>query len=128
MKMEPNYQTASVNEPNKVLQFLSHHLTFSDHGELQKRYIDKQGVIVGNRFGNNYVLVPGRSMISINQGTGQPIIVNTDDCLRDYHQLQGIGVKIEQTLRYSTRGLEFIISDSYDNRYLLLEKRDYSEL
>jgi hypothetical protein len=128
MVAEITYLTAYVNDPKKVLEFLVKHLGFFDHRRIGKRYVGKQGVLVSNRFGNNYLLVPATASIAANSNSNEPIIFNTDNCIRDYHQLMNAGIKIEQVPKYRTKGLELVISDNYGNRYLLLEKRDYQEI
>ncbi len=127
MKEEKEYQTAKVNEPKKVVKFLIKYLDFLDEPGMKNRPADKHGIAVGNRFGNDYLLIQGSASNDGGQNVDEIITFNTDNCLRDYHQLKSAGVKIEQIPRYTTRGLEVIFSDDYGNHYLLLEKRDYSE-
>lgn len=124
---EKNYLTAYVNEPQKVLKFLVELLGFSDHRHEPKTYVGKEGVTIGNHFGNNYLLLAGPVLTGPSSKANEAIIINTDNCLRDYQQFKDAGIKIHQTPRYTARGLELIISDNYGNRYLLLERRQYGE-
>jgi hypothetical protein len=131
MGEEQDYLRACVNEPEKVLQFLCQHLDFFDHRQMIKKYINDQGVILGNKLGNRYQFLPrsvSTSATSTIDNFNEVIVINTANCLKDYHQLRTAGIKIEQVPKYTTKGLEFVISDNYDNRYMLLEERDYSEI
>ena len=129
MGEEQDYLTACVDEPKKVLQFLCQHLEFFDHRQIITTHVNDQGVILGNKLGNNYLFLPrSTSTTSTTDNFNEVIIINTANCLKDYHQLCIAGIKIEQVPKYTTNGLELIISDNYGNRYMLLEKRDYSEI
>jgi hypothetical protein len=127
MTEEKKYRAARVNEPKKVVKFLIKHLDFFDDPIAKKGDTDKNGIRISSKFGDDYLLVQGSAASIAGQNAGETITFNTDNCLRDYHQLKSIGVKIEQIPRYTNRGLEVIFSDDYGNHYLLLEKRDYSE-
>jgi hypothetical protein len=127
MKEDKQYQTAKVNEPKKAVKFLIKYLDFFDEAGTKNRPAEKHGIAVGNRFGNDYLLVQGSLPNASEQNVEEIITFNTDNCLRDYHQLKSAGIKIEQVPRYTARGLEVIFSDPYGNHYLLLEERDYSE-
>ena len=127
MNEEKEYQTARVNEPKKVVKFLMKYLDFFDEPGTKSKPADKPGIAVSNRFGNDYLLVQGNVSNAGDRNDDEIITFNTDNCLRDYHQLKSAGIKIDQIPRYTNRGLEIIFSDTYGNQYLLLEKRDYSE-
>jgi hypothetical protein len=127
MKEEKEYQAARVNEPKKVVKFLVKYLGFFDDPGTEKKHTDKYLVKLTNRFGDNYLLAQGSPSNTSSQNVDEIITFNTDNCLRDYHQLKSAGIKIEQIPRYTARGLEVIFSDPYGNSYLLLERRDYSE-
>jgi predicted enzyme related to lactoylglutathione lyase len=55
-----------------------------------------------------------------------PIILNTDDCLNDYHSLKTAGIDFYNEPEYSPIGLGAEFSDPSGNRYLLIEERIYS--
>ena len=56
------------------------------------------------------------------------IILNTDDCLNDYHRLKTGGVVFFAEPQYSSIGLATYFSDKSGNKFLLLEERNYDEL
>ena len=126
MTKDPNYLQLSVNDPEKTYQFLVSHLGFFKHDAPgAKRLIDKQWYLVGNRFDNNYLLTSQeKPALSVEHSE---VIINTDDCLRDYHQLKMAGIKFEKKPGYSLYGLEATFIDDHGNNYKLLEKRDYSD-
>lgn len=55
-----------------------------------------------------------------------PIILNTDDCLNDYHSLKTAGVNFHNEPQYLPIGLGAEFSDPLGNHYLLIEERIYS--
>jgi hypothetical protein len=119
------YSTACVNKPAEASRFLNRHLNFvSYQNEAPGTGDSSEGVLIGNKFGNNYLLCPpaGRT-----ENLNETIIINTDNCLRDFHQLKNAGIQIEKAPKYTANGLEAVIADNYGNRYLLVEKRDYSD-
>jgi len=119
------YSTACVNRPAEAYRFLNRHLNFVNYQtETRETGDGSEGVLIGNKFGNNYLLCPpaGRT-----ESAYETIVINTDNCLRDFHQLKNAGIQIEKAPKYTANGLEAIIADNYGNRYLLVEKRDYSD-
>ncbi|MEO6850787.1 MAG: hypothetical protein ABI203_03510 [Mucilaginibacter sp.] len=118
------YSQLSVNEPEKTYQFLVNHLGFcnNDVPGIIKSLAEKESFFVINRFDNYYLLTTWDKSAEHTE-----VVVNTDDCLRDYHQLSIAGIKFEKTPGYTMYGLETKFTDEYGNKYKLLEKRDYSE-
>ena len=60
------------------------------------------------------------------QHAGTKIIINTDDCLRDFHILRHSGVPFLTEPLYKGYGLTADFTDPAGNRYMLLEERFYS--
>jgi hypothetical protein len=117
------YLQLSVREPEEACQFLVKYLGFSKYTVPGKKVnAERQAFLVCNRFGNSYLLTPVFLLQS-----DEEIIVNTDDCLRDYCQLNLAGLKFEKKPQYTSDGLEVKIIDHNGNKYKLLEKRDYTE-
>ncbi|OCX52516.1 hypothetical protein BEL04_13740 [Mucilaginibacter sp. PPCGB 2223] len=56
------------------------------------------------------------------------IILSTDDCLKDYHQLKTQGIDFKGQPQYLSSGLYAEFCDNYGNEYVLLEERDYTEV
>lgn len=125
MNDDINYLLVGVRDPEKTCQFLISYLGFLRHPVSKgKRISEKQGFFVGNKLGNYYFLANGNGSILFDK---QEILVHTDDCLRDYYQLNSAGIQFERKTQYTENGLEVRFSDEYGNQYKLLEKRDYSD-
>ncbi|HEY4322944.1 MAG TPA: hypothetical protein VGN20_03130 [Mucilaginibacter sp.] len=117
----------SVYEPENACRFLMKYFGFFKSGIPGRRISERQGFLICNSFGNKYFLIPKTNPVS-NFGSDDVIVVNTDDCLRDYHLLNATGIKFEKKPQYTRNGLEAIIIDEHRNIYKLLEKRDYSDM
>jgi len=124
MTEELTYVDVCVKEPKKTLLFMTQYLGFFNYGtlsELEKP--GRHGFLLKNKWGNNF-------FIALQQQAGLPpqtIVLNTDDCLRDYYCLDKAGVKCEGIPSYTNYGLELTVADDSGNKYILLEQRDYSD-
>ena len=119
------YSTACVNKPAEAYGFLNRHLNFISHDDdVPGLSSSGEGLLVSNKFGNNYLLSPAAGMP---ENLNEAIIINTDDCQRDFHQLKTAGIQIGKTPKYTANGLEAAFADNYGNKYVLVEKRDYSD-
>lgn len=56
------------------------------------------------------------------------IILNTEDCLKDYHHLKTKGIDFKDQPQYLSAGLYAEFNDNYGNEFVLLEERNYNEL
>ena len=56
------------------------------------------------------------------------IIVSTDDCLNDYHNLKQAGIQFYNEPQYTPTGLKAEFADPSGNRCLLIEERNYNNL
>jgi predicted enzyme related to lactoylglutathione lyase len=56
------------------------------------------------------------------------IVVNTDDCLNDYHTLKLAGIHFYNEPQYMPIGLGVEFMDPSGNRCLLIEERSYNNL
>lgn len=56
------------------------------------------------------------------------IVVNTDDCLNDYHNLKLAGIQFYNEPQYTPTGLKAEFADPSGNRCLLIEERNYNNL
>lgn len=53
------------------------------------------------------------------------IVLNTDDCLRDYYKLKSLGVTFLNKPEYLSVGLSVRFTDPSGNQFSLFEQRDY---
>jgi len=124
MTEELTYVDVYVKEPKRTLLFMTQYLGFFNYGtltELEKP--GRHGFLLKNKWGNNFFieLMPQAGLLP------QPLVVNTDDCLREYYCLDKAGIKCEGIPRYTGEGLELTVTDDSGNKYILLEQRDYSD-
>jgi len=56
------------------------------------------------------------------------IILNTEDCLKDYHHLKTQGIDFKNQPQYLSAGLSAEFNDNYGNEFVLLEERNYDDL
>lgn len=56
------------------------------------------------------------------------IVLNTDDCLNDYHNLKLAGIQFNNEPQYTPTGLRAEFVDPSGNRCLLIEERNYNNL
>ena len=61
------------------------------------------------------------------EGFKSCIIMNTDDCIKTYHQLKTDGVSFSKEPQYMAAGLVAEFTDGYGNRFMLLEERNYDD-
>jgi hypothetical protein len=129
---EENYLTIQVNEPEKVLNFLTEWMGFVKTTDIQKKTKSTttlKFITIRNSYGNRYLLPIGISN-SITSKTicNKTIIINTDDCLRDYYNLRKAEeIKFYSKPKYLPEGLSFEVSDKWGNGYILLENRNYTD-
>ncbi|MVN23317.1 VOC family protein [Mucilaginibacter arboris] len=55
------------------------------------------------------------------------VILNTTDCIKDYHELKAAGIHFIAKPSYTESGMFAKFEDPSDNVYILLEERIYSE-
>ncbi|MXV17036.1 VOC family protein [Hufsiella ginkgonis] len=122
MDLTLKYTPVQVKDPESVKDFL---LDFFGFIYWRKAFItgNLEGIIVGLN-----VTDPHR-MLLVNGGPGSAgtLIINTDDCLKDYNELLQKGISPGQKPQYTAMGLAVTIEDASGNKYVLLEEREYEE-
>jgi hypothetical protein len=113
-----------LNEPKMAMDFLVRNLGFAIevHTDPQKTDI----VEVYGRSGNVYEVFL-HTMTNEDRAVSNKLIIDTSDCLQEYHQMALKGIIIITKPYYLPEGLAFEISDYWNNRYTLMEKRDYTD-
>jgi len=138
MKNSPTVQKDSsfilqVNEPDKVLNFLTERMGFTvapaDILQTGTSKGNLKCIALRNSYGNQYLLPVNNANSRVNKSMGNnTIVINTDDCLREYYNLR----KVEEIAfygkpKYLPEGLAFEAADKWGNGYILLEKRNYTD-
>lgn len=128
-----NYLTLQVNEPQKVLNFLTERMGFiiSPAGICQKNNstANLKCITLRNSYGDHYLLPLNSSNPIINKSLrDKTIVINTDDCLKAYYNLRKAEeISFHSKPKYLSEGLAFEASDKWGNCYILLEKRNYTD-
>jgi hypothetical protein len=114
-----------LNAPKMALGFLVENLGFVMHGHAVSK--NAVSVKVYDSYGNLHeVFLNTRK--NENNTPNFKLIINTTDCLQDFYHLELKGITIITKPHYVPEGLAFEISDYWNNRYIFLEKRDYTDL
>jgi len=113
-----------LNEPKMALDFLVRNLGFVTHGNAVSENVDSVKICDSN--GNLYevLLTPRKNENSTNSFK---LTINTSDCLQDFYIMERKGICVLTKPYYVSEGLAFEITDYWNNRYILIEKRDYND-
>ena len=113
-----------MNEPKMALDFLVEKLGFAVEDDATLTNRDE--VTIYDGYGNSYeVFLTSRNKPHVKNEVN--IIINTTDCLQDFHKISPMGVSILSKPHYAPEGLAFEISDYWNNKYTFLEKRNYND-
>lgn len=122
--MRVKYIPVFTDNIDEQLNFFTHSLGFKV-SENRLIYEDAEcKTIETGSSGTFFVLIKRKASHDVKNC----IILNTDDCLNDYHRLKTGGVVFFAEPQYSSIGLAAYFTDRCDNKFLLLEERNYDEL
>lgn len=110
-----------VNDIEQGLQFFKQKLGFEIMEKIELNNADYFPI----RINGMYL---GLTLDKENTGFKTRVILNTDDCLKDYHNMKTAGVDFKTQPQYLAIGLAAEFSDTYGNHYILLEERNYNEI
>ncbi|MGF7082870.1 VOC family protein [Mucilaginibacter sp. UYCu711] len=122
--MKIKYTQIFVKDMEEAVSFFTKKLGFCASDKIA---FDKENDQIPMRINNadqyvNLVEDKGES------GFKSRIILSTDDCLKDYHNLKTLGIDFKEQPQYLAVGLCAEFNDNYGNAYVLLEERNYNEL
>lgn len=120
--MKIKYLSVFTNNIEKQVSFFTENLGFEVYGK--KSFLpDQEGILIKTNSPDLFILV-----LPDTNGEHQRsrIIINSHDCLSDYHNLKLGGVTFDNEPHYLPIGLGAEFSDPAGNQYLLLEERSYS--
>lgn len=128
MDLKVKHTPVLVKEVKRVKAFLTIMLGFQ-FCELTGPADERQGILVAATEDSEcYLLLEeDQHPKNVDTGPGMPMIIRTDDCLKDYFTLADKGVLISKKPEYSSKGLSVEISDPWGNSYILLEERNYQD-
>ncbi|MGN6637701.1 MAG: VOC family protein [Mucilaginibacter sp.] len=119
--MKIKYLPVFTDDIEKQVTFFTENLGFEIYGK--KSFVsDQESILLKTNS-------PGLFIVVLMDITGEyqqgPIIINSHDCLSDYHNLKMAGVIFNNEPHYLPVGLCAEFSDPSGNQYLLLEERSY---
>lgn len=124
MTEELTYAEICVKEPLATLKFLTQYLGFVNISNLYNaEEPGRPGFLLRDKSGRSYFI----PLSADSEDFTTTIIINTDDCLRDYYLLDKAGVQFGGIPGYTGDGLQAIAVDDNGTRYTLLEHRDYTD-
>ncbi len=107
-----------------ALDFLVEKLGFVVHTHPVSKNLS--GVMIGDNYGNFYEIFTTARQ-SVNDNNDPSLVINTTDCLNDFHHIGPDGLSILNKPHYIPEGLAFEILDPWGNKYTFLERRDYTD-
>jgi hypothetical protein len=124
MTEELTYAEICVKEPRATLKFLTQYLGFVNVSNLYNaENPGRPGFLLRDKSGRSYFI----PLHADNDDYNSPIVINTDDCLKDYYLLDKQGVQFDGIPGYTGEGLRAVAVDNNGTRYTLLEHRDYTD-
>ena len=124
MTEELTYAEICVKEPRATLKFLTQYLGFVNVSNLYNAEDPgRPGFLLRDKSGRSYFI----PLYADHDSYNSPIVINTDDCLKDYYLLDKQGVQFDGIPGYTSIGLKAVAVDDNGTRYTLLEYRDYTD-
>jgi catechol 2,3-dioxygenase-like lactoylglutathione lyase family enzyme len=120
--MKIKYLSVFTDDIEKQIAFFTGKLGFEVYGKKSFSH-GQESVLIKT---NNPDLLIAIHMDTDNEFQRGPIIINSQDCLNDYHNLKMAGVIFHSEPHYLPIGLCAEFSDPSGNQYLLLEERSYT--
>ncbi len=120
--MKIKYLSVFTDDIEKQIAFFIENLGFEVLGK--KSFLPGQeSVLIKTNNPDLFIVVHMDSDSEFRRG---PVIINSQDCLNDYHNLKMAGVIFHNEPHYLPIGLCAAFSDPSGNQYLLLEERSYT--
>ena len=120
--MKIKYLSVFTNNIEKQVSFFSENLGFEVHSK-KSFQPDEESILIKTNTPDLFILLV---MDTNNEYQRSRIIINSNDCLSDYHNLKIAGVNFHSEPHYMPIGLGAEFSDPSGNQYLLLEERSYT--
>ena len=120
--MKIKYLSVFTDDIEKQVAFFIENLGFEVYGKTSF-LPGQESILIKTNNANLFIAVHSDADREFQRGT---IIINSYDCLNDYHNLKLGGVTFINEPHYLPIGLCAEFSDPSGNQYLLLEERSYS--
>jgi len=121
--MKIKYVTVPSGNITEEETFFVRFLGFKHEGELEL-WPNIYCKLLSNNDNNTHIaIIPNRD--ALNQKS--VIILNTENCLKQYHEIAKNGVVFNHKPHYVSSGMIAEFTDKEGNQFILLEERSYSE-
>lgn len=120
--MKIKYIPVFTNDIEKQVAFFTENLRFEVCGK--KNFLpDREGILIKTNNPDLFIVVLTHADKEYSRSQ---IIINSHDCLNDYHNLKMAGVVFFNEPHYLPMGLGAEFFDPSGNQYLLIEERSYN--
>lgn len=122
--MKIKYLPVFTNDIEKQVIFFTTNLGFEIYGK-KHIFSGQESILIKTHSPDIFIAIVADAANEYRRGH---IVLNSDDCLSDYHHLKMAGVIFCSEPQYLPLGLGIEFIDPSGNRYLLIEERSYSGL
>ncbi|MDO3628618.1 VOC family protein [Mucilaginibacter sp. BT774] len=120
--MKIKYIPVFTDDIEKQVAFFVENMGFEFYGK-KSLLPDQESVLIRTNSPDLFIVILMDADKEFGRGR---IIVNTHDCLNDYHNLKMAGVVFHNEPHYLPMGLGAEFYDPSGNQYLLIEERSYN--
>ena len=124
MNLEIRYLMLPVRDREASVQFFTEKLGFQVDAGIKIR--DNECTAIRVSEGGPYLVLEEVANYIAPEDSYGRVVLNTDDCLRDYYRLRTLGVNFINKPEYLSVGLSVQFKDPSGNVFALFEQRDYS--
>jgi len=121
--MRIKYVTISSENITEEENFFVKILGFEQKGELELWSNIHCKLLSNNKSDTHIAIIPNE--FAVNQKS--VIIFNTENCLKQYHEITKNGVLFNHKPHYVSAGMIAEFADKEGNQFILLEERSYTE-
>ncbi|HTD99663.1 MAG TPA: VOC family protein [Mucilaginibacter sp.] len=122
--MKIKYLPVFTDDIEKQVSFFTDNLGFELYGK-KTIFSGQESMLIKTHSPDIFIVVVKDTANEYRRGH---IVLNSDDCLNDYHNLKMAGVTFCNEPQYLPIGLGIEFIDPSGNRYLLIEERSYNSL
>jgi predicted enzyme related to lactoylglutathione lyase len=121
--MKIKYVTVPSGDVAEEETFFVKSLGFEHKGELEIWPNIHCKLLSNNDSDIHIAIIPDRSILN----SKAVVIFNTENCLKQYHEMAKNGVSFNHKPHYVSAGMTAEFTDKEGNQFILLEERSYTE-
>lgn len=119
MNLEQKYKVVYVTDIRKSQDFFINKIGLKEQEELD---VQGRDCVILEMFNGDFLM-----LLQNDELETAPVILSTDDCLRDHYRLKEVQVSGLTDPVYRPDGIAVEFPDPCGNRFILLEERDYKD-